>query len=41
MKASSMEYGKTRRDVFSIVEQYVGQKDDLSLPSDKLSNGWW
>ena len=41
IKASSMGYGKTRRDVYSIVEQYVNQKEDVSLWSDKISNGWW
>ena len=41
IEASSMGYGKTRRDVYSIVEQYVNQKEDVSLRSDKISNGWW
>jgi len=31
MKASNMGYGKTRRDVLSIVEQYVKKKKDVSL----------
>ena len=29
--ASNIGYGKTRQDVFSIVEKYVNQKDDVSL----------
>jgi len=41
MKASSMGYGKTRHDVYAIIEQYVNQKEDVSLWSDKISNGWW
>ena len=41
LKASSLGYGKTRRHVCSIVEQYVEQKEDVSLRKDKITNGWW
>ena len=41
LKASSLGYGKTRRDACSIVEQYVEQKEDVSLQKEKITNGWW
>ena len=41
LKVSSLGYGKTRRDVCSIVEQYVEQNEDVSLRKDKITNGWW
>jgi len=31
IKASSIGYGKTCQDVLSIVEQYVQQKENISL----------
>ena len=36
--ASNIGYGKTHREVFSIVERYVKQKKDVKLPS---ADGWW
>jgi len=41
LKASSLGYYKTRNDVCSIVEQYVEQKEDVSLRKDKITNRWW
>ena len=39
--ASNMGYGKTRREVFSIVERYVKQKQDVKLRSATITHGWW
>jgi len=41
IKASNIGYGKTRCDVLSIVEQYINQKEDVSLQSGKITHGWW
>ena len=41
IKASNIGYGKTRRDVLSIVEQFVDQKEDVTLRSSKITHGWW
>jgi len=41
IKASNMGYSKTWGDVLSIVEQYVNQKEDVSLQSSKITHGWW
>ena len=39
--AVNMGFGKTRRDVLSIVERHVEQKEDVSLRASRLTYGWW
>ena len=39
--ASKIGYGKTRCEVFSIVERYVKQKEDVKLRSAAITHGWW
>ena len=41
IKASYIGYGKSRRDVLSLVETYVEKKEDVSLGSDNIMHGWW
>ncbi len=39
LEASDMGFGKTRRDVCCIVENYLKKKG--SLKGERVSNGWW
>ena len=41
IEASNNGYGKTRRDVLSLVESNVEKKEDVSLRSDNITHGWW
>ena len=41
IEASNIGYGKTRKDVLSLVESYVEKKEDVSLRSDNITHGWW
>ncbi len=40
LKCSEIGYGKTRRDVCSLVESYLQIKDKKHIDR-QLSNGWW
>ena len=40
INAANMGFGKTRRDVLSIVERHVEQKEDVSLRAAKLTYPW-
>ena len=41
INAANKGFGKTCRDVLSIVERHVEQKEDVSLRAAKLTHGWW
>jgi len=40
INAANMGLGKTHRDVLSIVEKHVEQKEDMSLRASKHTHGW-
>jgi len=41
MDAANIGYGKTRREVLTVVERHVEQKDDVALKAARVTHGWW
>jgi len=41
IEAANMGYGKTCQEVLSTVDRHVEQKEDVSLRTDRVSQGWW
>jgi len=39
--AANIGYGKTRQDVLGIVQWYMWKKENVSLRSSTVTNGWW
>ena len=39
--AASIGYGKTRKEVLTLVERHVEQKEDVSLRAARITHGWW
>jgi len=41
IETANMGYGKTRQEVLPIGEKHVGQKEDVSLRADRVTQRWW